>query len=85
MIAYSICCVRAYIIINTILMQVIALVKKNKQVQTDIELNEVKTELSADDLAIIAAGLNVISDLFAFYSLIKEREETEQQKHNKQP
>ncbi|MEK4509841.1 MULTISPECIES: hypothetical protein [Paenibacillus] len=41
------------------------------------EEEEANNELSADDLAIIAAGLTVLGDLFSFYSLIKEREETE--------
>ncbi|MDQ0086969.1 hypothetical protein J2T12_000363 [Paenibacillus anaericanus] len=42
-----------------------------------LEEEEANNELSADDLAIIAAGLTVLGDLFSFYSLIKEREETE--------
>lgn len=52
----------------------ISLPKRNIILEEEEEANN---ELSADDLAIIAAGLTVLGDLFSFYSLIKEREETE--------
>ncbi|MBT2293503.1 hypothetical protein J7E73_31320 [Paenibacillus albidus] len=35
-------------------------------------------ELSAEDLAIIASGLTVLGDFFAFLSLIKAREVTKE-------
>lgn len=48
------------------------------------EVNLVNNDLTSEDLAIIAAGLQVLGDLFAFYSLLKEREETEKKgKKNK--
>lgn len=50
-----------------------------------LEEEEANNELSADDLAIIAAGLTVLGDLFSFYSLIKEREETEKKLNKNKP
>ncbi|RCX21786.1 hypothetical protein DFP94_102545 [Fontibacillus phaseoli] len=49
---------------------------KNKKNGNGGGNNEIaSTELSADDLAIIGAGLAVLGDLFAFLSLIKVQQE----------
>lgn len=55
------------------LKQVICLAKNKKSQRQDIEL----AELTADDLALIASGLSVLSNLFTIWSLLKVREETE--------
>ncbi|GGH14891.1 hypothetical protein [Paenibacillus segetis] len=50
---------------------------RRNNILEDEEFNLVNNDLTAEDLAIIAAGLQVLGDLFAFYSLLKEREDTE--------
>ncbi|MNJ44204.1 hypothetical protein D3C77_392460 [compost metagenome] len=58
--------------------QVICLAKnKNSQIE-EVDL----AALSADDLALIASGLNVLSNLFTIWSLLKVREETESEQNN---
>ncbi|WP_164515160.1 hypothetical protein [Paenibacillus lentus] len=47
--------------------------KNKKPQQQDIEL----ADLTADDLALIASGLNVLSNIFTIWSLLKVREEAE--------
>ncbi|WP_199925719.1 hypothetical protein [Paenibacillus bouchesdurhonensis] len=47
--------------------------RNKKSQRQDIEL----ADLTADDLALIASGLNVLSNLFTIWSLLKVREEAE--------
>ncbi|WP_154674776.1 hypothetical protein [Paenibacillus ihumii] len=51
--------------------------RKKKSKQEDIEL----AELTADELAIIAAGLSLISNIFTIWSLVKVRETAESEEN----
>lgn|GEM_PF-2726680 len=55
----------------------VAIRSKNKKNSSGGNNTITNSEVTADDLALIGAGLTVLGDLFAFLSLVKVRQETE--------
>ncbi|WP_334075911.1 MULTISPECIES: hypothetical protein [Paenibacillus] len=55
----------------------VAIRSKNKKNSRGGNSTITNSEITADDLALIGAGLTVLGDLFAFLSLVKVRQENE--------